>query len=89
MTEPLRMSFEVDCPAEHAFAGDSLEQQVSNHLSCPPPRPSLTRPGLPQAFDAVVAKGMAKIPSERYDSPMVDEREAITQSLRLVHEVSH
>ena len=56
--------------SEHAFPGDSLEQQVGNHFSSPPPRPSLTRPGLPQAFDTVIAKGMAKNPGERYPNPM-------------------
>jgi serine/threonine-protein kinase len=56
--------------AEHAFAGDSLEQQVGGHLASPPPRPSLARPGLPHAFDTVIAKGMAKNPGERYKNPM-------------------
>ncbi|WP_293000767.1 serine/threonine-protein kinase PknD [Mycobacterium sp.] len=55
--------------AEHAFPGDSLQQQVSNHLVAPPPRPSQSRPGLDN-FDAVIAKGMAKTPAERYGSPM-------------------
>jgi serine/threonine-protein kinase len=56
--------------AEHAFPGDSLEQQVGGHLASPPPRPSLARPGLPHAFDTVIAKGMAKNPGERYKNPM-------------------
>ncbi|MDT5232855.1 MAG: serine/threonine protein kinase, bacterial [Mycobacterium sp.] len=56
--------------AEHAFPGDSLEQQVRNHLASPPPRPSLARPGLPNAFDTVIARGMAKNPGERYTNPM-------------------
>jgi serine/threonine protein kinase, bacterial len=56
--------------ADHAFPGDSLEQQVVNHLNSPPPRPSLARPGLPQAFDTVIAKGMAKNPGDRYENPV-------------------
>jgi serine/threonine-protein kinase len=56
--------------AEHAFPGDSLEQQLGHHLSSPPPRPSLARAGLSPAFDAVMANGMAKNPNERYSSPM-------------------
>lgn len=54
--------------AEHAFPGDSLEQQVSNHLVSPPPRPSSVRPGVPRGFDGVIAKGMAKVPGDRYDT---------------------
>jgi serine/threonine-protein kinase len=56
--------------ARHAFAGDSLEQQVGGHLASPPPRPSLARSGLPKALDTVIAKGMAKNPHERYADPM-------------------
>jgi serine/threonine protein kinase, bacterial len=54
--------------AEHAFRGDSLEQQIGNHLVSPPPRPSATNPALPRGFDSVIAKGMAKKPSERYET---------------------
>jgi serine/threonine protein kinase, bacterial len=56
--------------AEHAFPGDSLEQQVISHLNSPPPRPSLAKRGLPQAFDTVIAKGMAKNAGERYENPI-------------------
>jgi serine/threonine-protein kinase len=56
--------------AEHAFPGDSLEQQVGNHLVSPPPRPSEAIPGLSRAFDAVIAKGMAKRPDDRFGSAM-------------------
>lgn len=38
------------------------------HLHEPPPRPSLTRPGLPPALDAVIARAMAKNRDERFDS---------------------
>src|ERR1700758_1264815 len=48
------------------FPGDTLESQVVGHISTPPPRPSITGPEVPAAFDAVVTKGMAKDPDERY-----------------------
>ena len=48
------------------FPGDTLESQVVGHLNTPPPRPSITDSDVPAAFDAVVTKGMAKDPEERY-----------------------
>jgi eukaryotic-like serine/threonine-protein kinase len=53
---------------ERPYPGDSLEQQVAGHLSVPPPRPSSSYPGTPPAFDAVIAKGMAKDPDDRYQT---------------------
>jgi len=50
------------------FPGDSVEQQVAGHLSTPPPRPSSLNARVPQAFDDVVAKGMAKSVDERYST---------------------
>jgi serine/threonine protein kinase, bacterial len=41
---------------------------ISEHLHTPPPRPSIDRPEIPAAFDAVIAKGMAKDPTERYQT---------------------
>jgi Protein kinase domain len=48
------------------FPGDSVEQQIAGHLTTPPPRPSVTRPGVTPQLDAVIAAGMAKDPDERY-----------------------
>ena len=48
------------------FRGQNVEQQVAGHLTTPPPRPSAINSGVPQAFDDVIAKGMAKNPDERY-----------------------
>nr|WP_277351840.1 serine/threonine-protein kinase [Antrihabitans stalactiti] len=48
------------------FPGNSIEQQIAGHLNTPPPRPSVDRPGVPAAFDTVIAHGMAKNPDERY-----------------------
>jgi|EndMetStandDraft_5_1072996.scaffolds.fasta_scaffold29342_2 serine/threonine protein kinase len=52
------------------FPGDSAEQQIAAHLMTPPPRPSLAARGVPAALDAVVAKGMAKEPKDRYRTAM-------------------
>jgi serine/threonine-protein kinase len=48
------------------FARDSLENLVGAHLASPPPRPSVTNPRVPATFDAVIARGMAKDPDDRY-----------------------
>jgi protein kinase-like protein len=50
------------------YPGDNLEQQITAHLTSPPPRPSMLQPGVPQSLDAVIAKGMAKQPHQRYAS---------------------
>ena len=39
---------------------------MASHLTAPPPLPSITNPGVPSGFDAVIATGMAKDPDERY-----------------------
>ena len=48
------------------FARDSLQNLVGAHLASPPPRPSVTNPRVPAAFDAVIARGMAKDPDDRF-----------------------
>jgi serine/threonine-protein kinase len=48
------------------YPGDSLEQQIVGHLTRPPPRPSMLQPAVPQPMDAVIARGMAKQPDQRY-----------------------
>lgn len=50
------------------YAGDSLEEQLNAHVNTPPPRASIIAPGVPPAFDAVIAKGMAKDVESRYQS---------------------
>ena len=50
------------------FPGDGLERQIAAHLGDPPPQPSSSHPELPQDFDAVIARGMAKEPRQRYAS---------------------
>ncbi len=48
------------------FPGDSLERQITSHLTLPPPRPSTMQPGVSPLMDHVIATGMAKKPDERY-----------------------
>ncbi|MEU0497716.1 serine/threonine-protein kinase [Mycobacterium sp. NPDC006124] len=48
------------------FSGDSVSVVITGHLMQPIPQPSLQRPGIPAAFDLVIARGMAKKPAERF-----------------------
>jgi serine/threonine protein kinase len=50
------------------FPGDSMERQITGHLTEPPPRASTRVPGLPPQMDDVIATGMAKNPAQRYPS---------------------
>jgi serine/threonine kinase PknH len=50
------------------YRADSAATLVTAHLMDPIPQPSAQRSGIPKAFDAVVARGMAKKPEDRYAS---------------------
>ncbi|MEU7769212.1 serine/threonine-protein kinase PknD [Nocardia sp. NPDC049190] len=51
------------------FASElGMQGVIAHHLHTPPPRPSATTPDVPTAFDAVIAKGMAKNPDDRYQT---------------------
>ncbi|MBV9515095.1 MAG: protein kinase [Mycobacteriaceae bacterium] len=45
---------------------DSVSVVITAHLMQPIPQPSVVRPGIPAAFDQVIARGMAKDPKDRY-----------------------
>jgi ABC-type amino acid transport substrate-binding protein len=49
------------------YPADSLEQQIAGHMTKDVPRPSDTDPRL-EAFDDVIAKGMAKKPEKRFQT---------------------
>ena len=48
------------------FMGDGLAVLMYAHLNTDPPAPSSIRPDLPKALDAVVLKGLAKEPDDRW-----------------------
>ncbi|WP_445148517.1 protein kinase domain-containing protein [Baekduia sp. Peel2402] len=50
------------------FRRETVPATITAHLHEPPPRPSLDVPGIPEAFDSVIARALAKEPSERYPS---------------------
>lgn len=50
------------------FAGSTDAEVMRAHLFEPIPRPSMVRANVPELFDAVIAKGLAKNPHERYSS---------------------
>ncbi|HEX2214703.1 MAG TPA: serine/threonine-protein kinase, partial [Mycobacterium sp.] len=56
-----------ECLAGQApFESGDLREIMGAHLFSPPPRPSIMRRGISRAFDEVVARGMAKKPTDRY-----------------------
>jgi serine/threonine-protein kinase len=50
------------------YRADSAGVLVTAHLMDPIPQPSTLHSGIPKAFDAVIARGMAKKPEDRYAS---------------------
>jgi adenylate cyclase len=52
------------------FTSENAASQMMAHLTAQPPRPSQINPAAPAEVDAVVAKGMAKNPDERYQSAL-------------------
>jgi serine/threonine protein kinase len=66
---------------QRPYPGDSMESQITAHLTRPPPRPSVIRRGLHAEFDAVIGTGMAKNPDHRYATTLMlaeHARSAIT-----------
>ncbi|GAB4583950.1 serine/threonine-protein kinase [Nocardia sp. IFM 10818] len=48
------------------FSGETEAQIMSAHLFAQIPRPSQVRATVPETFDPVIARGMAKLPQDRY-----------------------
>ncbi len=55
--------------AQKPYTGHDLATLMYAHLAAPAPSPSQVRPGVPESFDAVIARGMAKDPDLRFSSP--------------------
>lgn len=66
------------CPP---FDTQSAASLMHAHLVADPPQPSRTSLGVPRALDEVIARGMAKDPADRYQSPL-DLAIAAKQALR-------
>jgi serine/threonine protein kinase len=50
------------------FSADNTGVLITSHMMEPAPRPSARGLGVPLAFDAVIERGMAKNPDDRYES---------------------
>ena len=48
------------------FPGDTPDAVTAQHLDSPPPRVTELRPDLPDEFDEIVARAMAKAPGDRH-----------------------
>jgi serine/threonine-protein kinase len=71
---------------ELPFPGDTLEQVAVSHMVMPPPKPSEDRDTIPTAMDQVIATGLAKAPTDRYQSTVqmpAAARRAITEPTRI------
>src|ERR1700759_3309566 len=55
---------------ERPFTAEHFAAQARQHVEEAPPAASLRNPALPEALDAVLARGMAKRPEDRYASSL-------------------
>jgi serine/threonine-protein kinase len=53
---------------EAPYRADNTGVLITSHMMEPAPRPSTEGLGVPKAFDAVIERGMAKNPDDRYES---------------------
>lgn len=54
----------------HPFSGDDLPSLMYAHIFSPPPQPSRINPAVPESFDPVIARGMAKSPGARFGTAL-------------------
>jgi serine/threonine-protein kinase len=70
---------------EPPFPGSTTAHLMYAHAHTPPPQPSSTQPDVSARFDAVIAKGMAKDPDNRYATTveLADAaRDAVTEPIQ-------
>jgi serine/threonine protein kinase len=51
------------------FPGSSMAEKVAARMTLPPPRVRAARPEVAEGLDAVVARMMARLPTDRYQTP--------------------
>jgi serine/threonine-protein kinase len=78
--------YALACAAYELFTGSPPFRRehslavISAHLTAPPPLVTAKRPELPSAIDRVIARAMAKVPSQRYRS-CADFADQLSQAL--------
>ncbi len=71
------------CTGVPPFSGESAFAIMSQHISVPPPKPSLINPSIPPALEAVILRSLAKDPAERFPSAAAFGR-ALAESLQQI-----
>jgi hypothetical protein len=77
--------FEVFCgrPPFEATAADGPFTLFAKHVQAPPPPPTVIRPGLDPALEAVILKSLSKRPEDRYQTGAEFDRELSAIANRL------
>ena len=77
--------YEVFCgrPPFEATAADGPFTLFAKHVQAPPPPPTVLRPGLDPALEAIILKSLAKRPEERYQTGAEFDHELSAIATRL------
>lgn len=71
------------CTGVPPFRGDSPFAIMHQHISTPPPSPSLINPSLPPALETAILRSLAKDPAERFPSAAAMRR-ALEEPLKQI-----
>jgi protein kinase-like protein len=66
---------------EPPFSGRTAQAVLARHLHDPPPSLKVVRPGVPDGIQAVIERGLAKVPADRFTT-IDDFRGALDSALR-------